>query len=402
MKTKPIQVYTHASELITGAGIRLKDGRRVVENDLNRIEDGAIVFSNRIEWVGKTKDLPKKYKKNKCKDLKNKHIVIPGLIDCHTHLVFSGDRSDEFAARCTGVSYQEIAQKGGGILKTVQATRNASLNALLGEAQERLDRMKALGVKTVEIKSGYGLSYESELKMLEVIKRLKKKNPDITFQSTFLGAHAIPKDQSRESYIDLIINKMLPEVSKKKLAEACDIFIDEGYYTLQEGKKILEKAKSLGFKVKVHADELANTESASLAVQLQALSADHLLKVSHQGIIDLAQSHTVAVLLPGTALSLKANYAPARKLINAGACVAIATDFNPGTCMSLSLPLMMSLSALYLSLSASEIFAAVTYNAAKALGFEKSKGTLEVGQDADISVFPLKKFEELYYRMGWI
>jgi imidazolonepropionase len=411
------RVITHASEILTGQAIRAKDGRRVIEEDLGRIPDGAIVYRvkkkgkielpTRIEWVGPTSDLPKRFKKLRARSLKGKQAIIPGLIDCHTHLVFAGDRSDEFAARCGGATYQEIAARGGGIVATVRATRAASPAELERLATARLKELESFGVRTVEAKSGYGLSHESELKLLQVIPKLRKKFPLMTILSTYLGAHAFPPaiegqpKPDRDAYVSEMIERTLPEVVRLKLADACDVFIDEGYYSVDEGRRILSKALKLGLRVKVHADELANTESAKLATELGALSADHLLRVSDDGIRALAASDTVAVLLPGTAFYLKAAHAPARKLIDQGACVALSTDFNPGTSMCLSLPAVLTISALYLGMSRAELFAAVTYNAAKALGLHARKGTLEPGMDADFAVLPFERFEESYYRFAW-
>lgn len=401
----------HASELLTGAGVRAKDGRRPLEADLGRLPDGALVYSTRrvkgreipdqIAWVGPTSALPKKYARVRKRNLRGRQAVIPGMVDCHTHLVFAGDRSEEFALRCGGVSYAEVARRGGGIVSTVRATREASLEELTRLAVARLREVASYGVRTVEVKSGYGLSVESELKILAAAKRAADEVPDVTVTRTFLGAHAFPPGMAREAYLQEILNGMLPVIAKKKLANACDVFVDEGYFTRDEGRQVLEAARSLGLKIKVHADELANSESAALAAELQALSADHLLRISEAGISALGASDTVAVLLPGTAFYLKAAHAPARALIDAGACVAISTDFNPGTCMCLSLPTIMTIGALYLGMTRAELFAAVTYNAAKALGLHSRKGTLEAGKDADFAVLPFKRFEELYYRFAW-
>lgn len=401
----------HASEILTGQGIRLKDGRKVTEADLGRVSDGALVYTvkrvdgaevpDRVEWVGTTSALPAKWSQLKALNLEQKHAIVPGFVDCHTHLIFAGDRSEEFAARCGGATYQEIAAKGGGIRSTVRATRAASSDELESLAITRLQELYAYGVRTIEIKSGYGLNLETELKILRLISQLRKRFPQLTLTATFLGAHDFPEDAARADYLTEILDLMLPKVAGENLADSCDVFIDEGYYTVEEGRKILNRAKSLGLKVKVHADELVNTESAALAVEVGALSADHLLKISDDGIAKLAASETVAVLLPGTAFYLKADHAPARKLLDAGATVAISTDFNPGTCMCLSLPAVMTIAALYLKMSRAEIFAGVTYNAAKALGLHASKGTLEVGRDADFAVLPFSKFEEVYYRFAW-
>jgi imidazolonepropionase len=401
-------MIVHASELLTGGGVRDKRGRRVADSDLGRIEDGAIVYSTgkdgrpgRIEWVGETSSIPKKFTKIPKHDLKGKRAVVPGFVDCHTHLVFAGDRSEEFAARCGGATYEEIAAKGGGILSTVRATRGASIAELVRLGAERLREMASYGVRTVEIKSGYGLDFESEMKSLEAVAALKGKFPELTLIPTFLGAHAFPREKTRTEYLRELKGKMLPEVARRQLAEACDVFVDAGYYTRDEGRELLGAARALGLKIKLHADELEDTSSAELAVELGALSADHLLKVSDRGIASLAASETVAVLLPGTAFYLKAPHAPARKLLDAGAVVALSTDFNPGTCMCLSLPVIMTIAALYLGMTRAEIFSAVTYAGAKALGLESRKGTLAVGLDADLAVLPFARFEECYYRFAW-
>jgi imidazolonepropionase len=401
------KVLTHASEILTGQGIRAKDGRHPAEDDLGRIPDGAIVYREsksgpgRIEWVGPTSDLPKRFKKLKARNLKGRQAVVPGLVDCHTHLLFAGDRSDEFAARCGGATYQEIAARGGGIMSTVRATREASVAELERLGIERLREARAYGVRTLEIKSGYGLSFEDELKLLSVIPRLRKRFKDMTLTATFLGAHDFPRDRDRADYLREVTERMLPEVARRKLADTCDVFVDEGYYTRDEGRAILQKARKLGLRVKLHADELADTDSARLAAEMGALSADHLLKISDAGVRALAESGTVAVLLPGTAFYLKAPHAPARKLLSAGARVALSTDFNPGTCPSLSLPAILTIAALYLGMTRAELFAAVTYNGARALGLHARKGTLAPGMDADLVVLPFARFEECYYRFAW-
>ena len=256
-------------------------------------------------------------------------------------------------------------------------------------------------MRTIECKSGYGLDHDSEIRCLEVVKHLQEALPQMTFVSTYLGAHAIPAERSKAEYIQEMLNKTLPEIKKRKLAEFCDVFIDEGYYSVSEGEEILRTARKMGFKLKVHADELANTESTKLAAKLGAHSADHLLKISNRGIEALAKSKTVASLLPGTAFYLKEKYAPALTLLDAGARVSIATDFNPGSCYSLNLPLMLHLSALYLKMNSAEIFAGATYCAAASLGLEDRKGALTVGRDSDFVVLPYDRFEEMYYRMGW-
>lgn len=406
-----LRAVIHASEVLVGDGVRMKDGRKIVEGDLGAIRDGAVVYSfkkakgreipGEIKWVGRTADLPGKYSRVPKTDLKNRFTVVPGFIDCHTHLVFAGNRAEEFALRCGGTSYEEIARRGGGILTTVNATRSATLEELVELGKKRVEEAASYGVRTIEVKSGYGLSAGAELKQLEAVKALQELYPEMTLVPTFLGAHAFPKDRSRKEYLDEIVDVMLPQVAKRKLAQACDVFVDQGYFTIAEARRILAKAKRLGLKTKVHADELANTESAAFAASIDALSADHLLQVSAKGIRALAKSDTVAVILPGTAFYLKASHAPARELIDAGATVAISTDFNPGTCMTLNLPAVLTIAALYLGMTRAELFASVTYSAAKALGLHGRKGTLEPGMDADLAILPFKSFEECYYRFAW-
>lgn len=417
----PVHVLTHASEILTGEGVRRKDGRHVRDEDLGRIPDGALAYSvktvpysdfstgksgmrvvsDKILWVGATSELPEEYRNSPLFDLDGKNVVLPGLIDCHTHLIFSGNRAGEFASRCAGVSYEEIAKSGGGIQTTVNATREASEDELFKLGRARIEEAHRYGIRTIEIKSGYGLSLESELKILRVIEKLRVATPEMTLISTFLGAHDFPKEVTRDSYLKTLIEEMLPAIKNEELATACDVFIDTGFYTREEGRCVLEAAKNLGLSVKVHADELMNTESALLAVELGALSADHLLKISQSGIRALAKSETTAVLLPGTAFYLKAPHAPARALLDAGARVAISTDFNPGTSMTLNLPAVMTIAALYLGMTRAELFSSVTYNAARALGLHETKGSLEVGKDADFFVAPYATFDELYYRFAW-
>jgi imidazolonepropionase len=375
---KSVRAMVHASELLTGVGVRRKDGRHPKEEDLGRIPDGAVVYeegapgSGKVLWTGPTDRIPKEYRRARAQDLRGKRAVVPGFVDAHTHLIFDGDRSAEFADRCGGATYEEIAARGGGIASTVRATRAASATRLESLAVKRLKEIAAFGVRTIEIKSGYGLSLESELRILEVIPRLRARFPELTLTATFLGAHDFPKDRPRGEYLKELIDIQIAAAARH------------------------------GLKTKVHADELANTESAAMAAEVGALSADHLLCVSEKGIQSLAHSKkTVAMILPGTAFYLKAPHAPARRLIDAGACVGIATDFNPGSSMCTSLPAILTIAALYLGLTRAELFAAVTYNGAKALGLEASKGTIEPGRDADLAVLPFERFEEIYYRFAW-
>ncbi|MEE2756814.1 MAG: imidazolonepropionase [Myxococcota bacterium] len=329
-------------------------------------------------------------------------LVTPGLIDCHTHIVHGGDRSHEYALRAAGRSYLEIAASGGGIKSTVRATRQASIDALVRLARPRLDRLLDRGVTAVEIKSGYGLSCDSELKILEAIKRLDSEYR-INIVATFLGAHTIPSEYSgqRDDYVKLVIEEMLPAVAAGGLADFCDVFVEKSAFTVEEAEKILHAAQQVGLKPKLHADQLSFGGGAELAGRVSATSADHLEYVSGDGIKSMRDAGTVAVLLPGASLFLGDNEnAPARRLIDGGVSVALATDCNPGTCMTENLHLMMTLAMSRLKMSAEEVFRAVTSNAAKAIGLESSCGYLREGRRADIAIFEAKTLADLPYQMG--
>lgn len=321
-------------------------------------------------------------------------LVTPGLIDPHTHAVFAGNRVLEFLARAWGEKYT-----GGGILTTVQATRAASEEKLVQLAKPRLLRMLGQGVTTVEIKSGYGLTMEDELKMLRAIHQLAKELP-MTLVPTFMGAHAFPPELPRDQYIQVLVEEMLPRMAAEKLARFCDVFCDRGFYTVEEARRILAAAKGLGLGLKIHADELVYVGGAELAGELSAVSAEHLLHISEDGIKALARAGTVAVLLPGTAFLLDEPYPPARKLIEAGVSVALGTDFNPGSCPLASLPFVMSLAVLKLKMSPEEVLTAVTLNAAAALGLAQEMGSLEPGKRADLVVWDAQTLGEIPYWMG--
>jgi len=338
-------------------------------------------------------------------------LVGPGFVDAHTHLVFGGWRHEEYAMRCEGRSYLEIAEMGGGILSTVRAPRNASVQELEERARRFLDLMTASGTTTVEAKSGYGLSFEAEVKQMEVVRRLRESHP-ADLVSTFLGAHAVPEEYKgrREAYVDSVIS-MLPEIRRRALAEFVDVFCDAGAFTIPETEKILRAAREMGFGLKVHADELEWTGATELACRMGAASCDHLLKVSDDGIEMLAghpagagqqATHTVAVLLPATSVFLgKTQGAPARKLIDRGAAVALGTDFNPGTCTALSMPLVMTLACSLLHMSPEEAFIAATWNAAWAVGLGDRVGSLSKGYQADVVLFDACDYREIPYRFGW-
>ncbi len=326
-------------------------------------------------------------------------VVTPGLIDPHTHPVFSMTREKEFEMRLQGKSYMEIANAGGGIRASVRDLRTTPRQQLMEKTTERLDRMLRYGVTTIEAKSGYGLSTESEIKQLEVIRDLNQTHP-IDMVPTFLGAHEIPDEyrNNRNGYIELIIDEMIPKVVEQHLAEFSDIFTEEGVYDIPESRKIQQAADDAGLKLKFHADELKSVGGAELAAEMKAVSADHLVYISEAGIKALASSGTVAVLLPGTTFSLAGKqYAPARKMIEEGVVVALSTDCNPGSSYSESLPFMVTLAALELKMTAAEAISAVTVNAACAINREGVIGQLQPGMSADMVVWNMADYRELPY-----
>jgi imidazolonepropionase len=362
---------------------------------------GAILLRNgRIAWIGPSTELPPQPADTETIDATGR-VVTPGLVDSHTHLIFAGSREDEFEQRLQGRSYQEIAAQGGGINATVRRVRQSSRDELKALARPRLDRLLRFGVTTVEVKSGYGLSLADEIKCLEAIAELNAEGP-WELVPTFLGAHAVPPEfrDDRAGYIDVLVHEMLPEVARRKLAEFCDVFCETGVFSLAESERILGKARDLGLKLKLHADELTPLGGAELAARLGAVSADHLLCISDAGIDALAASRTVATLLPGTAFFLGANYAPARKLIERGVSVALASDCNPGTCPTENLPLIGAMACTQMKMLPAEALTALTRNAAAALGVADRIGTLEVGKQADLVIWDVPDYRQLFYHFG--
>ena len=328
--------------------------------------------------------------------------ALPGFVDPHTHPVFFKTREGEFSLRVMGKSYEEIAAAGGGIRNSVRVFRQASFDELSELTYQRIRRFLEYGTTTIEAKSGYGLSLEDELKSLRILKKVAELLP-ITIVPTFLGAHEVPDEyqRDREKYVDLIINEMIPRVAEEKLAEFCDVFCEKDVFTVAQSERILLAAKDHGLQPKLHADELFYTGGAELAAKVGAISADHLLKISAEGIRSMADAGVVPVLLPGTTFFLgKSGYAPARQMIDAGMPVAIATDFNPGSSMTQNMQLMLTLSALYLKMTSAEVITAATRNAARAIAREDRVGTLETGKDADIVLLDIPGHEYLPYHYG--
>ncbi|MGL5934737.1 MAG: imidazolonepropionase [Cetobacterium sp.] len=329
-----------------------------------------------------------------------KNVVIPGLIDSHTHLVHGGSRENEMFLKAKGATYMEILNAGGGILSTVKATKEATKEELVEKAKISLKKMLAFGVTTIESKSGYGLDLETEIKQLEVNQILDKEQP-IDIVSTFMGAHAIPKEYKgkEEAFIKNVI-QMLPEIKAKNLAEFCDIFCEHGIFSVDQSREVLKAAKKLGFKLKIHADEIESIRGAELAGELETTSSEHLMAVSDEGIIALKNSEVIANILPGTSFYLKKEYAPVRKMIDYGVQIALSTDYNPGSCPTENLQLIMQIAALYLNMSPIEIIKAVTINGAKSLNKEKQIGSIEIGKKADLVMFNSKSLEYILYHFG--
>lgn len=328
-------------------------------------------------------------------------VVLPGFVDSHTHMMFAGSRENEFALRCQGATYREISESGGGILSTVRCVRAATKKELKRSTVRYLTDMMRYGTTTVEIKSGYGLSLDDEVKMLEAINELADEEM-MTIVPTFLGAHAVPPEYAgrRAEYVKLVVETMLPYVGKKKLAAFCDVFCEKGYFELEESEKILREGKRWGMAVKIHAEELTAFGGAELAGRLGAVSADHLECVSESGITALRDGGVVATLLPGVSFNLKSAYAPARRMIDQGMAVAIASDFNPGSCMSYSMPMMMTIACTQMRMSPEEALSAATLNGAAALGLSATHGSVEPGKAADLLIADVPDYRFLAYHYG--
>lgn len=370
---------------------------KLINTDFTKSQSkmALIVRDGLIHWIGPQNKIPKKSKFKKEIDLKNA-LVLPSFVECHTHTVFAGSRAAEFEMRNRGVSYLEITAKGGGILSTMNATRKASANSLTELAQQRVDRFTQQGVSTLEIKSGYALDLKNEIKMLQVVKKLK--GPRIV--STFLGAHAKPPEfKTHSDYLEYLAEKVLPVVKQKKLADRVDIFVERQFFEHAESLKYLKKAKELGFAITIHANQLSLSEGADLALGLSAVSADHVINLTDSTIQKFSKAKTVAVLLPSADLYMKCAYPPARKLIDAGAAVALATDFNPGSSPSQDLALVGLLARLEMKMTLPEVFKAYTIHAARALSLDSQEGTLEVGKLANF-ICTTAELEDFFYSAG--
>jgi imidazolonepropionase len=392
----------HASQLITLAGPpRARRGKEL--SKLGIIPDGAVIASgDKITHVGKSTEIEKRFDRETQVIDARGCVVLPGFVDAHTHLVFAGNRLDDFEARARGETYEQIAKRGGGIQTTVRATRAASADELCALAKKRASWFLQNGTTTVEAKSGYGLTLEDELKILRVIRRVGKETPLETIP-TFLGAHAFPAEfrENRAGYISLIIEEMLPVIAREKLVEYCDIFCEQNYFNPEETRRILTAGKQHGLKLRMHVDQLTNGGGAKLAAELGATTADHLEQTAPDGISALAKANVQPVLLPGSVYALGSRkYPDARAMIDAGLAVILATDFNPGSSPSTSMPMMLSLAVTQMRMSPAEAITAATVNAAASLNRVGETGSLEVGKLANFALYDCQDYRELAYWFG--
>ena len=391
----------NAAELVTCRGCAPKTGASMA--DIGIIEDGAIwVEDGLIRRVGKTSEVMEGL------DTEGAAVIdaagrcaLPGFVDPHTHFLFAGNRAEEFSWRLRGDTYMEIMEQGGGIVNTVRATREATKEELTELGWQRLSSMLSFGVTTVEGKSGYGLDAATEIKQLEVMAQLNREHV-VEVVPTFMGAHAVPPEYKGRvaDFLGYLLEKVLPVVAENKLAEFCDIFCEKGVFSVDQSRKLLTAAQRLGMEAKVHADEIVSFGGAELAAEIGAVSAEHLLHASDEGIRRMSEAGIIAVLLPATAFCLREPYARARFMIDHGVPVALATDFNPGSCFTESIPLVIALAALYMEMSPAEIVTALTINAAAAVGRSDRIGSLEVGKQADFIILSHPSHLYLPYHAG--
>ena len=401
---KPDLVIINANELVTLDSKYGSPRTGSAMSNLAIIKNGAIaIYKEDIIFVGDTYELLKICDLNEVPyviDAEGK-LVTPGFVDPHTHIIFDGSRENELEMKLTGKTYLEILETGGGILKTVRATRKASLEKLIQNGIKILDKMMQYGTTTVEVKSGYGLTVEDEIKSLRTARELNKIHP-IDIIPTFLGAHAIPPEfrDNPDGYVDLIVKKMLPRIAEENLAEFCDVFCEQGIFTVDQTRKIIQAAKKMGLKPQVHIDEIYDTNGASLAVEIGAIQTGHLLKSNDDGLKEMAKAKTIATLLPGTPFCLMLqDYAPARKMIEMEIPIALATDLNPN-CWTESMLMIIALSCYNMKMKPAEALTAATLNAACAIQRQDRIGSLEVGKKADIIIFDIPNHDFLAYQFG--
>ncbi len=392
-------LITNAAQIVTFLGNQQIKGQAM--NNMRIIEHGCVLIKDEtIVFVGAKKDCPKMDQDTHIIDA-HQGLVMPGLIDSHTHLVFGQDRVDEFYARLTQESYQNILKKGGGIHQSIEKTSNTSIEQLTTQAKKYVHRMIQQGVTTIEAKSGYSYDFAGEVKQMEVVKQLNVTFNDMLV-STCLAAHVIPAQYKEhpESYISMITEKLIPYVKQEKLASFFDAFLEENAYDAQQVTTILQVAQAAGFKVKMHCDEINDLDGAALAAKLGCISAEHLLVSNKNGLAAMADADVIANVLPLTAFSLKKPYADARGMIDQGLAVSLATDFNPGSCFTYSMPMLMALSVLQMNLTIEEMICGITINAAAALSLADKVGTLEANKQADVVIFDCPSYVHLVYHTG--
>jgi imidazolonepropionase len=398
----PDWLITGCSELLTLRGSVPRRGRALAE--LGLVRDGALlVHGDRITAIGPRRRIERLKEARRAEKLDfGGRVVLPGFVDSHTHLIFPSSRAAEYEQRISGKTYAQIARAGGGIRSTVKKLRLASSSALRKRASVHLRQFAAHGTTTLEAKSGYGLDWKSELKILDILQQLHQEQP-LDIARTFLGAHVVPPEFRRrpDAYVDLLVKRWIPTVATAGLAEFCDVFCDRGAFTLAQARRILAAGRACGLVPRIHADQLVRTGAARLAIELHAASADHLEHVDGGDIRALALSNVVCTLLPGCAFHLGlGHFAPARQLIEAGAIVALATDFNPGTSPTLSMAMILSLACTQMRMTPAEAIAAATINPAYSLRLHDRAGSLEVGKYADLAAFDVAGYREIPYYFG--
>ena len=393
-------IIKNASELVTCRGKAPKKGADM--SDIGIIYNGSVVIEDGIIVdVDEASNISSRYDESEYEVIDaSEKAVLPGFIDSHTHLIFGGYRADEFSWRLRGDTYMSIMERGGGITSSVRATRSTVLEEFVETGRKRLDKMMAFGVTTVEGKSGYGLDEETEIRQLEAMRILNESHP-VDIAATFLGPHSVlPEWKGKEDeFIDYMI-EVMKKVRERNLAEFADIFCEKNVFSIEQSRRFLKSAKEMGLKLKIHADEIVRLGGAELAAELGAVSADHLLQASDEGIRMMAENNVVATVLPATAFCLKEDYARARDIIDSGCAVALATDFNPGSCFTNSIPLVIALAAIQMRMSVEEIITALTINAASALSRQDSIGSIEAGKKADIIILEFPSIHFLPYHAG--
>ncbi|MCO4752922.1 MAG: imidazolonepropionase [Bacteriovoracaceae bacterium] len=396
-----MKLLKNIKELATLEGAFQKDGRSLSPSDLGIKKAAALVIDQgKILWVGQSDQIPQEYSNISSVDC-SQYVITPQIVDSHTHTVFGGNRAFEYSMRLNGADYEAIANAGGGILSTMENTKKESEEQLFKDACERIERIHSYGVGTLEIKSGYALDYEKEKEISRLIHKLKQHfSGKVEIFNTYLAAHAVPKNfKSSKEYLDSVVIPLLIELSDENIIDAVDIFHEQGYFDESDTRSLFNKAKELNIPIKIHADEFNDNNGAAIACEYEALSCDHLLQTSKKGIEELSRSKTVATLLPGTAFFLGKKLANAREFLDAGAKVALASDYNPGSCHCDNLVLLASLAGKNLEMNITEVWAAITLNGAAALG-RYNQGAIAKGLDAKFSVFKCNSLDEIIYSWG--